>query len=359
LGDLLRAVQENTSLERDDRTLDASVNARWLGCFSVNAGWSQTHQDVEFNGEGAEELVDQPGEEFTRTVNTYGAGVTWSSMGWTVGADYRRDDGNRPILRTDFSDRDRYKFRASYAWKDLVRVGGTWRESRADNNDIPEIAYETRVREVAGDLEVGPIGKILTLRFSAGEFRVDRDILIRVPQDFTIVPQAQNEIGHTWEGGLHVAWKKLALDGSFPLDGQPGLDSVHGQPCSRSGGVRRRPQRRRRRGMAPGPVRRGPGIRPGGVARRLQRQPIRHFRSLETLIPVRSRSTRTGGRSMKSKSTRLGLTAALLFWGDGLRSRALRRPTWRIQKQAKAAGVAVKDCTGCHVDKLPKKDATS
>jgi len=222
LGDLLRAVQENTSLERDDRTLDTSVNARWLGCFSVNAGWSQTHQDVEFNGEGAEELVDQPGEEFTRTVNTYGAGVTWSSMGWTVGADYRRDDGNRPILRTDFSDRDRYKFRASYAWKDLVRVGGTWRESRADNNDIPEIAYETRVREVAGDLEVGPIGKILTLRFSAGEFRVDRDILIRVPQDFSIVPQAQNEIGHTWEGGLHVAWKKLALDGSFLWMGNQG-----------------------------------------------------------------------------------------------------------------------------------------
>ena len=28
-----------------------------------------------------------------------------------------------------------------------------------------------------------------------------------------------------------------------------------------------------------------------------------------------------------------------------------------IQKQAKAAGVAVDNCTYCHVDKMPKKDA--
>jgi hypothetical protein len=221
LGDLLRAVEQNTSLERDDRTFDASVTARPAGPLAVNAGWSQTHQDVTFNGAGADELVSEPGQELTRTVNTYGAGATWSCLGFTAAADYRRDDANRPILRTDFGDRDRFKFRVGYSWKDLVRLGGSWRESRADGNE-PDFGYETRVREVAGDLEVGPIKKILTIRFSAGEFRVDREILIRVPQDFSIEPTVQREIGHTWEGGLHLAWQKLAVDGAFSWMGNDG-----------------------------------------------------------------------------------------------------------------------------------------
>ena len=60
---------------------------------------------------------------------------------------------------------------------------------------------------------------------------------------------------------------------------------------------------------------------------------------------------------MKSRTTRLGLAAALLFWGGWIAFSGTSSADMEIQKQAKAAGVAVKDCTGCHVDKLPKKDA--
>jgi hypothetical protein len=40
-----------------------------------------------------------------------------------------------------------------------------------------------------------------------------------------------------------------------------------------------------------------------------------------------------------------------------LGSAVLASATINMQKQAKTAGVEVKACTHCHVDKLPKKDA--
>jgi len=59
---------------------------------------------------------------------------------------------------------------------------------------------------------------------------------------------------------------------------------------------------------------------------------------------------------MKSRTTRLGLAAVLLFWGGWIAFSGTSSADMEIQKQAKAAGVAVKDCATCHVDKLPKKD---
>jgi len=214
VGDLQKLIQYDTSIDRTDRTFDATVTARLFGPFAFNAGWSNTHQDVTFSTASSEILAAEPGENFTRTVNTYGAGVSFSKWGLNVSTDYRRDDGDQPIFRTDFTDRDRFKIRGSYNWKDFVRIGGSWQETQAHGNS-PEIGYNTRVRELLADLEVGPIVKILTIHASAGEFKVERNILILQPQDFVVAPTSQAEMGHTWEGGLRVAWQSLTVDGAY------------------------------------------------------------------------------------------------------------------------------------------------
>lgn len=59
---------------------------------------------------------------------------------------------------------------------------------------------------------------------------------------------------------------------------------------------------------------------------------------------------------MKTKGSRLGLTALLLFWCGWIALSGTSTATLEHQKQAKAAGVDVKNCQYCHVDKLPKKD---
>jgi hypothetical protein len=216
VGDLLKTISATTAIDRTDTTYDAAVTARQLGPLAVNAGWSQTKQDVTVTPDASEIVV--PGGEggrYQRTLNTYGGGLTFNKAGLTLGGDYRRDEANQQILRTDFVNRDRYKVRASWIYADFVRVGGTWQESHANDGDTAEVGYHTRVREVAADLEVTLFKRMLTLRASAGEFKADRNILIRVPQDFTIEPSIQKEIGHTWEGGVSLALSRFTLDAGY------------------------------------------------------------------------------------------------------------------------------------------------
>jgi len=60
---------------------------------------------------------------------------------------------------------------------------------------------------------------------------------------------------------------------------------------------------------------------------------------------------------MRTHGSRLGLTAALLVWAGWIAFSGTSSASMDIQKQAKAAGVDVKNCQTCHVATLPKKDA--
>jgi len=214
-GDLQQIARANTSLERDDRVFDAMVTASALGPVSVNAGWSQLHQDVTFGSDLSSVVVPgvAPGE-YTRTVNTFGGGAMFTRWGFTFGGDYRHDDGDQPILRTDFTSRDRYKLRAGYTYKDWLKIGGSWRESHA-SDDAPEIQQSTVLREYLGDVEARLLKGMLTVRASGGEFKTDRSILIRVPQNFDIVPELSKEMGHTWSGGATFVLGAFSLDGEY------------------------------------------------------------------------------------------------------------------------------------------------
>ena len=224
-------------------------------------------------------LAAEPGQNFTRTVNTYGTGVSFAQAGFTFSGDYRRDDGNQPIFRTDFTGRDRFKLRGGWKWKNLVQIGATWQETKA-HGDAPEIGYSTKVRELLADLEVGPVAKILTFHASAGEFKTTRDILIRQPQDFDIVPSAQREMGHTWEGGLRALWNRLTVDAAYLwMQNNGSIPFTINRVRARAEYCVRGEHRGGRR-VDPRPVRREAGLRPGRVTRRLQRESIRHLSAL-------------------------------------------------------------------------------
>jgi hypothetical protein len=214
-GDLLREIDARTAVERQDIVYDASVTARMLGPFAVNAGWSQTQQDVVATPDASEIVVPGgQGGEFSRTVNTYGGGATFSKWGLTLTGDYRHDDANQPIFRTDFIDRDRFKVRGLWSFKDFLKIGAVFQQTDAED-DIVEIGYSTTIRDFQADVEISLFENMLTLRGAGGEFSADREILVRVPQDFAIVPTKQKEFGHTWEGGIHFRWDRLSLDGAY------------------------------------------------------------------------------------------------------------------------------------------------
>jgi hypothetical protein len=221
------------------------VTARQLGPLAVNADWSQTQQDVQVTPDASEIVVPGgQGGHFDRTVNTYGGGATFSKFGLTLGADYRRDEADQQIFRADFINRDRYKVRAAYSWADTVRIGGTWQETHANDGDVVGVGYNAKVREVAADLEVTLFKKTLTLSASGGEFKVDRNILIRV-WDFTIENSNQIRDGAHWGGGATWVYKRLTLEGATLCPERGSIPFTAERTCARRGWSRRSLERRR------------------------------------------------------------------------------------------------------------------
>jgi len=214
-GDLLKEIDARTAVERQDQVYDASVTARMLGPFAVNIGWTQTVQNVLVTPDASEIVIPGgQGGAYERTVNTFGGGVSFAKSGLTLTGDYHHDEANQPIFRTDYIHRDRYKFRGMWNFQDFVKIGAFFQETHADD-DIVQIGYSTTIREFAADVEVSLLKNMLTLRGSGGEFLADRQILIREPEDFDIVPTFQKELGHTWEGGAHFQWDNLSVDAAY------------------------------------------------------------------------------------------------------------------------------------------------
>lgn len=60
---------------------------------------------------------------------------------------------------------------------------------------------------------------------------------------------------------------------------------------------------------------------------------------------------------MQSRVSRVGVLVSLLIVSGWLGFSATSTATMDIQKQAKAAGVDVKNCQYCHTASMPKKDS--
>ena len=62
---------------------------------------------------------------------------------------------------------------------------------------------------------------------------------------------------------------------------------------------------------------------------------------------------------MNRTGSKLSIAAALLAWAGGMLFSGTSSATLDIQKKAKAAGFKADTCLYCHVDKLPKKGAST
>ncbi len=61
---------------------------------------------------------------------------------------------------------------------------------------------------------------------------------------------------------------------------------------------------------------------------------------------------------MRKTVSRLALSATALFWMGWMALSGTSTATMGMQKKAKEAGFKVENCQYCHIDKLPKKDAS-
>ncbi len=212
--DLLSVLQSDTAIERTDEVFDARIEARRFGPLAVRAGWSQTNQDVTVDEDPSEiVLPGGQGGTFHRKIKTIDAGATFSQSGVTLGADYRRERADDPVVRTDFLDRDRYRLRAAWSLKQAFQLSATAEQIDA-SNDRTGIGYDGRIRQYGGTVEGWP-AKALRLHLSAEKYQADSKILFVVPQTLAADRSIHKEDGRSLEGGFSLLLSPVSIDGSY------------------------------------------------------------------------------------------------------------------------------------------------
>lgn len=216
-GDLARLLEARTSLDRTESVYEASVSARQLGPFAIRGGYSRTNEDLTISPDPSEIVVPGgQGGDFSRHVNSWNLAATYSAGGLTAGAEYRGDRAGDAIVRTDFRQRDRYRLRAAWSFKQLARISATAEQTDVSNDDAA-IALDGRIRRFGGDLDVAPPKPLngLHLRFSAAKHEADNTALVRRPQDFVVEPSVHREDGVSYEGSVAYTIPKLDLQASY------------------------------------------------------------------------------------------------------------------------------------------------
>lgn len=225
LRDFRTILDAANSLTRNELTTTAGIVARSLGDFALRSEFRNTKQTVEASPDLAEIVVPgNQGGEFNRIIKTLDSTASWARAGWSLTANWRRDDANQPIFRTDYLDRNRVRLRAMWKAPRWVRAGVTGETTKQTNNQS-DVRLNASVRQYSGEVEVTPIS-VLGLRGSYSKFRASSNVLYRVPQNFTTADSIREENGTSREGGVALTFPRWSLDtglsrfrnsGSMPL----------------------------------------------------------------------------------------------------------------------------------------------
>jgi hypothetical protein len=207
-------ISASNALERTEKIYDVIVSAHILGPIAIRAGWTLTDQGVNASPAAAEIVVPGgQGGAYVRRIQSFLLGATVAEKTVTFGAEFRNDDANDPIFRTDYLNRKRYKLRGSIRPGDFLTIAANADQTNF-SNDREGIGFTGRSRNYGLDLDVS-FWKPLRLRVSGGRFLNDTKIPIRQPQDFSVVNSLYAENGRFEEGGLAFSLAPVTFDASI------------------------------------------------------------------------------------------------------------------------------------------------
>ncbi len=210
--DLTTILSTQNALTRDENVISATLSARALGPFAIRAGYSESDQELTITPDISEVVIDGGNAgTFDRKIRTFDTTGTFAKKGLTVGLTYRADRADEPIFRTDFTDRDRLRLRATYlGFGRKVRLGAT-AERTEQTNDATGIGFDGSAQQFGGDVEYMPFDK-LRFRAGASQFKADSSVLVRRPENFGMEQSVYAEEGLGYEGGVTVLLSKFSVD---------------------------------------------------------------------------------------------------------------------------------------------------
>jgi len=215
----------NTAMERDENVLEVKASTRNLGPVQLWGAYGSSKQDLTVTPDAAEIVVPGgQGGDFSREVKLYSAGATVTFYGFKLGFDWKKDDADHAIVRTDYLNQERWRARLSWTAGSFLRLVGT-AENIKTENPTAGVDRDATTKHWAGDLELTPL-KDLVVRLGYGVYKADSTITIRQPQDFTIVPSVYREDGTSKDvaasyrfgrGGFEAGFSKFENTGSMAL----------------------------------------------------------------------------------------------------------------------------------------------
>lgn len=224
--DVATMLESNTRMERDEDIFDLRANLRLASPLTLKLGFIQNSADITVENDPSEVVVGWgQGGRYDRRVLGMEAALLFKLSGLALGVDFSRQTADNAVVRTDFTERDRLRFRGTWEPAKWFRIGASAEQIDTSNDDYG-YGLEGESNIYAGDLEVGP-WEWLRLRFGAGRFEGDNSIDYRVPQTWAVATSAYRERGDSLEGGLTVNFKPFTLeallrrfenDGSFPYE---------------------------------------------------------------------------------------------------------------------------------------------
>ncbi len=223
----------NNGLSRSDESMDIGFVAHHIGPFGLRFTYTHTKQATSVD-EDVAEIVLPYGQAgyYDRAISTYDAGATFGLGFLTLGADYRADNSNQAILRTDATMRQSWRTRAGFKIGKLIEVNSTFSWAW-ESNTTAGINSKGNFRQVGGDFNLMPTDW-LTLRFSGYDFSSGTHIPIINPINFSVADNANFEDGRALEGGLILNLKAVKLNlsgGEYRNQGTFGfkIDRFRGQ----------------------------------------------------------------------------------------------------------------------------------
>ena len=213
-SDVKTLLTTQTSIERKEKVADFQVAARALGPISIRLGYSRIDQDLTVAEDPAEIVVPgNQGGTFSRSINRYEGGLTFSMMGINLMGEASYDDADNAITRVDYLKRDRERVRLVWKTFDWIQLSGNamWLNAKNEDSGANNL-YSLKTQSYGGDLTLRPI-KDVWLRGGYGKLKADSSIPIRQPQDFSVINSVNTEDGDLMDFGAGFKFKEFAVDG--------------------------------------------------------------------------------------------------------------------------------------------------
>jgi hypothetical protein len=210
--DVREILEAESAMDRQEDVLHAALTARAVGPFTFRVGFQQAKQDVTVMPDLSEIVV--PGNQsgnFERSIDTIDASATFAKSGFLLGASYRVDDADDPVLRTDFLGRDRMRLRAAYRTPGSMFRFGVTAEQLNQDNDREGANFDSEQDQLTAEFEFAPVS-MLRLRGSFSQLDAESTVSIIRPETLEVATSFHEEEGEAIEGGISLAFKRFTLD---------------------------------------------------------------------------------------------------------------------------------------------------